>query len=115
MTKKELRANLIIMIGELKEEIDNESGCFDEIATSAFKNVLGCDELLDAGSNDTLVQLNNSVEDDGFLVDGIFISNDDNILFSVTDKEDEMIDSAELTDISRECIIQILKKICQMC
>lgn len=115
MNKKELKAHLIIMIGELKGEVDNESGCFDEIATSALKNVLGCNELVATDSNDILVQLDKSIEDDGLLVDAVFLSSNNKVLFSVTDAEDEMIDSAELADISRESIIKLLDEIYKMC
>ena len=69
-----LKNRLCIYKAEMKTEIGNEDGCFDEIAEIAFTLCLNSNELIDDSSNGRLVQLDCSVYDDDLdvLIDGYF-------------------------------------------
>lgn len=114
MNKQEIKMQLIIAAGELSHDIDNENGCFDEIAKNVLRKVLNCKELLDDSSNDTLIQLDNSVEDGENLVDAVFLTEDNDVKFSMSNTDLEPY-TEDFEYVSREAILMVVKEITKMC
>lgn len=111
--KKKLLDYLNVCIGELQ----SLGGGFDELATNALKQCLNTTCLLEHNTEDTLIQLENSVYDEysSYMVDGVLLDEDDktHVMFMVTDGHDE-IQSVELTDISRASILEVIMEIERM-
>ena len=118
MNKEELKNYLNIIIGELKKDIDNEEGCFDETATKALKKILSCTELLCKDAKTKMVQLNKSVETicmSFIWIDGIVedCEDENHIFFSTSDEDD--IFNTELNEVDRDHIIEVMEEVIKMC
>ena len=111
-----LKNRLCIYKAEMKTVIENEDGCFDEIAKTAFTLSLSSNKLIDKSSKDRLIQLDSSVYDEflDVLVDGIYIVNHD-IYFTCTRKEDEEICEYSLYCIPRQTLLIVLNEVIKMC
>lgn len=113
-----LKNRLCIYKAEMQNEIENEDGCFDELAKIAFTLCLSSNELLDDSSRDRLIQLDCSVYDDDLhvLVDGIFLcSSNDNIHFTCTRKDNEEICDFSLYYMPRQTLLLVLNEVIKMC
>ena len=115
MTKEQLKAQLIILIGEMKADIENENGCCDEIAEKALNLAFECKDLLDKSSNDKLIQFDKSIEQDIVFIDGVFIDKNGFMCITETDKETEEIYNDSIEVVDRENILKILEIIEKMC
>ena len=108
--KKKLLDYLNVCIGELQTLGEG----FDELATNALKQCLNTTCLLEQNSEDTLIQLEDSVYDEysNYIIDGVLLDEDDknHVLFTVTDEHDE-IQTVELTDICRASILEVIREI----
>lgn len=118
MNKEELKNYLNIIIGELKKDIDNEEGCFDETATKALKKILSCAELLCKDAKTKMVQLTTSVETicmPFIWIDGIVedCEDENHIFFSTSDEDD--IFNTELNEVDRDHIIEVIEEVIKMC
>lgn len=111
-----LKNRLCFYKAEMKTVIENEDGCFDEIAKTAFTLSLSSNKLIDKSSKDRLIQLDSSVYDEflDVLVDGIYIVNHD-IYFTCTRKEDEEICEYSLYCIPRQTLLIVLNEVIKMC
>lgn len=119
MNKNELKTRLIIAQGELEAELDNGYGCFDEIAERILLLALTCEDLLDKSSEDTLIQLDKSVEwkERHEYIDGIYLSQTKTYANLIAS---DMDDSGELyvysvDEVDREIIIELVKQLKKMC
>lgn len=119
MKKNELKTRLIIAQGELEAELENENGCFDEIAENILLLALSCDDLLDKSSNDVLIQLDKSVKwKNGYgcanYVDGIFLSLNKMPDFTCS-AYGGAIYSCHFDEVDREIIVEVVKELIKMC
>ena len=107
---------LIIYEGELKADVENENGSFDEEMETALKHCLCCNALVDDSSNDRLVQLDSSVFDDflGVFIDGFFYGDDGTIRFTATDKNEELC-NYRVDEIGRYSLINVIHELIKMC
>ena len=116
MEKKELKNYLNVIVGELKNDISNEEGCFDEIATNALERCFECGDIL---SNDTKVPtivLCNNIETicmPFIWIDGIVKNLNNEVIFKTSDEDD--IFNTELNEIDRDYIIDVIEEIINMC
>lgn len=112
-----LKNRLCIYKAEMKTEIENECGCFDEIAEIAFTLCLNSNELIDDSSNGRLVQLDCSVYDDDLdvLIDGFYFDNNNDIYFTCTRKDNEEICEYSLYCIARQTLLIVLNEVIRMC
>ena len=120
MNKQDLITRLIIAEGELKDAINNENGCFDEIAQRIFMLALGCEDLLDESSEDVLIQLDKSVQiticNEQEYIDGIYLSGTITEVHSSTSSLDNSeIYVRNIEDIDRNVILQVIEKLINMC
>ena len=107
-----------ILLSELKADLHNEEGYFDEIALKLMRVLLGRKDLCWHGERNTLIQLEQSVVTKfghkEVYLDGIFCCQNDkyNCMFSASYVQDNgCILSIPLEDIDREDIYKVLKKI----
>ena len=112
-----LKNRLCIYKAEMKTEIENEDGFFDEIAELAFTLCLSSNKLIDESSKDRLIQLDCSVYDDdlGVLIDGFYFDNNNDIYFTCTRKEDEEICEYSMYCIPRHTLLVLLNEVIRMC
>lgn len=119
MDKNEFKTRLIIAQGELKSEIDNEFGCFDEIAQRIFLLAFSCEDLLDKSSEDVLIQFDTSVRWEALreFVDGIYLSQTKTCVnFTTSDMYDiNEIYSCSLERVDRNVILDVVKELIKMC
>lgn len=141
MTKNELKSVLQVKLGELKADLENEDGVFDEIAVGAFKDCLNCKEILCKDSKDTLVQLDKSVlfwflDDDiifgqenisakqaemsdedieenvsPIYVDGVFLSTDKDVMLTCSYIDGSDVFSETIDELPREVIFKVIEEI----
>lgn len=121
MNKKELKVRLQIAEGEMKCCINDEYGCFDEIAQRIFMLVLSCDEMLDKSSEDILVQLDKSVQIESILntqeyIDGIYLSQTINEAhFTASSLDGSELFVYDIEEVEREYILKVVKELIRMC
>lgn len=119
MKKNELKTRLIIAQGELEADLENENGCFDEIANNIFMLAFSCEDLLDKSSKDVLIQLDKSVGwRNGYgythYVDGIFLFLNKIPLFTCS-TYGGAIYSCHFDEVDREIIVEVVKELIKMC
>ena len=121
MNKKELKVRLQIAEGEMKCCINDEYGCFDEIAQRIFMLVLSCDEMLDKSSEDILVQLDKSVQIESILntqeyIDGIYMSQTiTEAHFTASSLDGSELFVYDIEEVDREYILKVVKELIRMC
>lgn len=119
MKKNELKTRLIIAQGELKTEIDNEYGCFDEVAERIFLLTFSCEDLLDKSSEDVLIQLEKSVvwQERREYIDGFYLSQTKTYAnFTASDMDDlGELYVYSVDEVDREIIIDVVKELIKMC
>lgn len=119
MNKNELKTRLIIAQGELEAELENENGCFDEIADHIFALAFYCKELLDKSSNDALIQLDKSVvwQERHEYIDGFYLSFARTVVnFTASDMDDlGEVYTHSVDEVDREVIIEVVKELIKMC
>lgn len=114
MNKQEIKMQLIIAVGELRHDIEDENGHFDEIAKNVLRKAMGCKELLDNSNNDMFIRLNNSIEDGKSLVDAVFLTEGDDIKLSMRDVDLEPY-IEDFESVSRGSILMVVNEIAKMC
>lgn len=119
MNKQELKTRLIIAQGELRDDIENENGYFDEIAERILFLCFSCDDLLDKSSKDVLVQLDKSViyKKNNHYIDGFYLDNDrTHIHFHGSSIDDgrELFNYSTYT-LEREIVLLVIKELIKMC
>ena len=120
MSKEELKVRLQIAEGELRYDIENENGCFDEIAKNIFAFALGSGLLQEPSSEDVEIQLDKSVQiipcGEQEYIDGIYLSGTiTEVHFSASSFDGSEIYSYDLEDIEREDVIKVVKELSKMC
>jgi hypothetical protein len=118
MEKQELKNFLNIIIGELKNDVSNDEGCFDEIAYNAMEKILTCNDLLEKNTKGKMVQLDKSVKNENEIylyIDAIVEDCEDNehIFLSTSDEDD--IWNTEIYNAAREDIIKVFQEVIKMC
>lgn len=118
MDKEELKERLQIAEGELRDNIDDENGCFDEIAQRIFALALGSGLLQEESSEDVEIQLDKSIVrcDEQEYIDGIYLSEViTEVHFTTSSFDGSEIYSRDIVDVEREDIIKVLKELIKMC
>lgn len=120
MNKNELKTRLIIAQGELNAEIDNEYGCFDEIAERIFLVALSCEALLDKSSEDVEIQFDKSIKmthcGEPEFIDGIYLSTTaTEAHISASSEDNSEIYCYDIEEIVRDDIVRIVKELIKMC
>ena len=120
MNKEELKVRLQIAEGELRDNIDDEQGCFDEIAQSIFAFALGSGLLQEPSSDDVEIQLDKSVQiipcGEQEYIDGIYLSGiRTEACFTASSSDGGEVYCYDIEDIEREDVIKVVKELIKMC
>lgn len=119
MKKNELKTRLIIAQGELATELENENGCFDEIADHIFALAFYCEDLLDKSSNDALIQLDKSVvwQERREYIDGFYLSFARTVVNVTASDMDDLgeVYTHSVDEVDREIIIKVVNELIKMC
>ena len=119
MNKIGLKTQLMIAIGELEADLENENGCFDEIANNIFMLAFSCEDLLDKSSNDVLIQLDKSVvwQERREYIDGFYLSLERTFVnFTASDMDDlGEVYTHSVDEVDREIIVEVVKELIKMC
>ena len=120
MNKQELLVRLEIAKAELEYNINDENGCFDEIAHRIFAFALGSGLLQDEGSEDVEIQLEKSVHiihcNEQEYIDGIYLSGTRTLVhFTASSFDGSEIYCYDIEDIEREDVIKVVKELIKMC
>ena len=120
MNKEELKVRLQIAEGELRDDIDNENGCFDEIAQRIFVLALGSGLLQEPSSKDVEIQLDKSVQivhwNEQEYIDGIYLSGmSTEVHFTASSLNGSEIYCYDMEDVEREDIVKVITELIKMC
>ena len=120
MNKQELLVRLEIAKAELEDNINNEQGCFDEIAKNIFAFALGSGLLQEESSKDILIQLDKSVIiircDEQEYIDGIYLNvTKTEVHFTASSFDGSEIYSYDIEDVEREDVVDVVKELIKMC
>ena len=120
MNKQELLVRLEIAKAELEYNINDENGCFDEIAHRIFAFALGSGLLQDESSEDVEIQLDKSVHiihcNEQEYIDGIYLSGTRTLVhFTASSFDGSEIYCYDIEDIEREDVIKVVKELIKMC
>ena len=117
MKKEELRMRLIIAQGELKDEVCDDCGCFDEVALCALTTAFACEELLDKSSKDLLIKFDKSIKDEEYnlYIDGVFLPSEYTLPDFTITRQDGTIGSRGYHYTDRERIMDVLSELIRMC
>ena len=120
MDKQKLLVRLEIASAELKDEIWNENGCFDEIAQRIFAFALSSGLLQEESSNGILIQLDKSVHiihcNEQEYIDGIYLSGTTTeVHFTASSFDGSEIYCYDIEDVEREDVIKVVEELIKMC
>ena len=119
MNKEELKVRLQIAEGELRDDIENENGCFDEIARSIFVLALNSGLLQEESTEDVSIQLDKSVRivhwGEREYLDSVYLETENEVCFTASSLDGSEIYVYDLEDIAREDVIKVIVEIIKMC
>ena len=119
MNKEELKVRLQIAEGELRDNIDDEQGCFDEIANNIFVLALNSGLLQEPSTEDVSIQLDKSVRivhwGEREYIDSVYLASATEASFTASSLDGSEIYVYDLEDIAREDVIRVVKELIKMC
>lgn len=119
MNKEELKVRLQIAEGELRDDIENEQGCFDEIAQRILVLALGSGLLQEESTEDVSIQLDKSVRithwGEREYIDSVYLASATEACFTASSLDGSEIYVYDIDDVDREDVIKVVKQLIKMC
>lgn len=119
MNKEELKVRLQIAEGELRDDIENEQGCFDEIAQRIFVLALGSGLLQEPSTEDVSIQLDKSVRiahwGEQEYIDSVYLETENEACFTASSLDGSEIYVYDMDEIAREDVVKVIVEIIKMC